>query len=411
MANQEHLEAIRQGGSTWNQWRKDNPQRADLKEADLRGMDLSQANLRDADLTHADLKGASLSRADLFQAVLGAADLTGANLVSAYLGRTFLSGARFVEADLSWSQFMEADGRLANFERANLSNAEFTDANLSQSSFKGANLNKTNFTFVTFHMADLSGADLREAILYGSDLWRTNLSGTNLQGAELRNATFVETNLNDADLSGSSVYGSSVWEIQGQPKAQLNLNIANAFSPPILVDDIEVAQFIYLLLNHQKLRKVINAVTQKGVLILGRFGNGGRELLQVIAERLREMTYLPIIFDFDRPEDRDYTETVMTLAGLSRFVIVDLSGPSTPQELYATVPHLEIPFVSIVNASAENRAHAMWVDFRKYHWFIGPPLEFRTAEEIVKMLPNKIIARAENKYQDIKMRGKADDRK
>ena len=54
---------------------------------------------------------------------------------------------------------------------------------------------------------------------------------------------------------------------------------------------------------------------------------------------LREYGYLPMIFEFARPVDKTYTDTVRTLAGLARFVVVDLSGPSAPQELYATVPH------------------------------------------------------------------------
>lgn len=64
---------------------------------------------------------------------------------------------------------------------------------------------------------------------------------------------------------------------------------------------------------------MLNAVTERGVLILGRFALGGRALLQSVAAELKESGYLPIIFDFDRPDDRNFTETIMTLAGLSRF--------------------------------------------------------------------------------------------
>ena len=107
----------------------------------------------------------------------------------------------------------------------------------------------------------------------------------------------------------------------------------------VKVDDIQVAQFIYLLLKFENLRNVLNAVTKRGVLILGRFGGGGLEVLRELGEGLRRCDYLPMIFEFERPEDRNYTETIRTLAGLARFVVVDLSGPSVPQELYATVPH------------------------------------------------------------------------
>ena len=39
----------------------------------------------------------------------------------------------------------------------------------------------------------------------------------------------------------------------------------------ITVDDLEVAQFIYLLLNRRKLRNVLTTLGEKAVLILGRF--------------------------------------------------------------------------------------------------------------------------------------------
>jgi hypothetical protein len=158
-----------------------------------------------------------------------------------------------------------------------------------------------------------------------------------------------------------------------------------------------VAQFIYLLLNHQKLRNVLNAITERGVLLLGRFGGGGLEVLQAVAAKLREDQYLPIIFDFERPQDRNYTETVKTLAGLSRFIIADLSGPSVPQELYATVPHFKIPFVPILEAG--RKPFAMALDLLEYPWVVRPPVVFTSTDELLTLVPTKIIAPAEEKHQ------------
>lgn len=178
---------------------------------------------------------------------------------------------------------------------------------------------------------------------------------------------------------------------------QDNLIITPPGEPTIAVDDLEVAQFFYLLLNHQKLRNVLNAVTERGVLLLGRFGGGGLEVLQAVAARLREEKYLPIIFDFERPHNRNYTETVKTLAGLSRFIIADLSGPSVPQELYATVPHFKIPFVPILEAG--RKPYAMAVDLLEYPWVIRPPVTFVSTEELLSLVSSKIIAPAEEKHQ------------
>jgi hypothetical protein len=52
---------------------------------------------------------------------------------------------------------------------------------------------------------------------------------------------------------------------------QQNLITTNRREPDITVNDIEVAQFTYLLLNNQKTREVIDTITSKAVLILGRF--------------------------------------------------------------------------------------------------------------------------------------------
>ncbi len=45
MANQEHLDILKQGVETWNQWRKEHPEiQPDLGEAILNEADLSEAD-------------------------------------------------------------------------------------------------------------------------------------------------------------------------------------------------------------------------------------------------------------------------------------------------------------------------------------------------------------------------------
>ena len=91
-------------------------------------------------------------------------------------------------------------------------------------------------------------------------------------------------------------------------------------------------------MNNTKIRNVVDTITSKGVLVLGRFSDPQRKLLDGLREALRNLDLLPIVFDFDRPIDKDYTETVQTLTGMSMFVIADLTSPkSTPLELEATV--------------------------------------------------------------------------
>src|SRR5437762_1241281 len=101
--------------------------------------------------------------------------------------------------------------------------------------------------------ANLSGADLIEANLSGAIL-----SGANLTGADLSRATLVETDLTGATLTQCTIYGISVWNVQLDGAKQENLVITHSGEPAIAVDNLEVAQFIYLLLNNPKIRDVID---------------------------------------------------------------------------------------------------------------------------------------------------------
>ena len=74
---------------------------------------------------------------------------------------------------------------------------------------------------------------------------------------------------------------------------------------------------------------MIDTITSKSVLILGRFTPKRKVVLDAIREELRRLNYVPIMFDFDRPTERDFTETIMTLARMCRFVIADITNPST----------------------------------------------------------------------------------
>jgi hypothetical protein len=246
--------------------------------------------------------------------------------------------------------------------------------------------------------AHLEEADLRETELRQANLTDARLDRAKLEGANLIAATLVETNLEEANLTGSSVYGVAAWNLKLKGAKQHNLNVSAYGEPAVMVDDLEVAQFIYLLLNHRKHRKVLNAITERGVLILGRFGGGGLEVLGAIAAKLRALKYQPIIFDFERTADRNYTETVKTLVGLSRFVIFDLSGPSVPQELYATVPHFKISFVHILEEG--RRKYSIADDILEYPWVVDPPVRFADVEHLIRAMPTQIIAPAENRVKD-----------
>jgi len=184
--------------------------------------------------------------------------------------------------------------------------------------------------------------------------------------------------MESATLTGCRIYGISAWDVKLERAAQSNLVMTPDEQSTLQVDDLEVAQFIYLLL---RLRNVITTVGEKAVLIVGRFTER-KELLEQMSDKLRSLHYIPIIFDFARPTDRDLTETVRILAGLSRFVIADITNPrSVPLELQSIVPDYMVPFVTILQRGQP--AFGMFEDLpRKYHWAL-PLLEYNNNETLL----------------------------
>ena len=239
--------------------------------------------------------------------------------------------------------------------------------------------------------ANLSGANLSEA-----DLNDTDFSGADLSRANLSRASLVRTRLSATTMTGAMVYGVLVWDVETDDETkQTGLIITPDDRSTIMVDDLEVAQFIYLLVNRDKIRNVINTVTRKGVLLLGRFGDGGLVLLRALAAWLRMPEnggYLPLMFDFPRPESKTYTEAVRTSASLARFVIVDLSGPSVPQEITATVDLYEIPFVPILEEKRED--WSMFKDFLVKERVLKP-VRFTDRNHLLQLLAREVIAPAE----------------
>ena len=305
---------------------------------------------------------------------------------------------------LPWNAWRQENPIQPDLTEANLSGANLFRADLSAAFLSGANLSGADL-----RCADLSSADLRGANLSGANLFRADLSGAflcraNLSGASLRFATLVSTNLAGADLTGCRIHGVSAWRLTLEGAKQRDLVITTPFESEVTVDNIEVAQFVYLLLHNEKIRDVIDTIGKKGVLLLGRFTEGRIQVLERLREKLRTLGYVPMVFNFDKPETKDFTETVRLLANLSRFVIVDITNPrSAPLELQATVPDYMVPFAPILQEGEQ--PFAMFVDLQnKYDWVLQPVIGYPSVERLTEVLEDKIVRPAEAKFNELLVR-------
>jgi hypothetical protein len=106
-------------------------------------------------------------------------------------------------------------------------------------------------------------------------------------------------------------------------------------------------------------------------------------------------------FDFDIPATRDITETVSLLARMARFVIADLTDPSSiPKELEA-IPSLAVPVQPLLEGAS--RPYAMFKDYWKYEWVL-PVHRYEGLEPLLATLAEKVIAPAEGKVKALEER-------
>ncbi len=264
-----------------------------------------------------------------------------------------------------------------------------------------ANFEKTNLSWSILMGSNLQKANLNGSLLVGANLSHANLSEATLLNANLSTSILVGTNFTNAKIQNTRIYGISAWKIIKDDLTQKDLIITPHGEPQITVDDLEVAQFIYLMLNNEKIRNVIETITSKAVLILGRFTPERKAVLDAIKDELRLRNYLPIVFDFENVSNKSVDETINLLARMSRFVIADITdAKSIPQELRGIVPdNPSVPIVPLIWKA--QREYGMFDHFRNYPWVL-PLHEYESPEQLMKNIIAAIIAPAEQKALELK---------
>lgn len=339
---QTHLAILKQGKEYWNAWRREYPEIRPI-------------------LYDADLSGVDLSFTDFSNAVL-------------------------INANLSWAKLIGANFHEANLGRANLFHADLTEAN--------------------FCRTDLYKTNLADAILHRANLQGTQLAMTNFERAELFNCT---------------IYGLSAWDLNLQGAKQKDLvilyktentpddgerQISQIEESQIIVDDLRVAQFIYLLLHNKNIREAIDTITSKVVLILGRFSLPERKaVLDALREALRttKPPYVPVLFDFDKPMSRDYIETISTLAHLSRFIIADVTDPKIVlEEVPHIVRNLTIPVQPLLLEGSGKEPVTLY-NLRRNHRSLLQTFIYKDTAELIGSLQAKVIAPAEALANELRL--------
>lgn len=253
MADENHLEILKQGVEAWNQWLRDTLEihpdlsEADLSRADLRKANLSGANLSGADFRHArlrgaDLRGADLRNADLLRADLRGVDLRQAVLSEADLRETDLNGTHLNGARLYRTTLSRVDLRGAYLSGAYLIRADLSGAYLSGVDLSGAIYERVNFSNANLSLARLLGANLNGATLTEAHLWETQRTGWSIKGVVCESVYW------DKEGKELTTYGPGEFERLYAEKVKVLVRYPEGISPlevvtlPALIQHLEASR-------------------------------------------------------------------------------------------------------------------------------------------------------------------------
>lgn len=328
----------------WNNWRKENNRLPNLLNSNFNKIELYRYDFNDVDF----------------------------------------EGSQFIEAKLIECEFINANLKNVNLEKVKCSFSNFTGATLNNSIFSYAeiinttmlNCNCINVKFINVSMVqNLAGSsNFSFSDFTGSKIVFTNLVDCNLEATLfincfLNGSNLSRSNLNKSTIKNSTVYSVSTWDISTNDTIQENLTITNHYNDYVLtVDDIEIANFIYLISNNNKVSNAIDNISTKVVLILGRFTQERIEILKFIKSLLKKKNYVPILFDFEKPKTRDLTETIGIIGRMSKFIVADLTdAKSIPQELGELIPNNpSLTFYPII--FKEHHEYSMFEHWKNYPW-------------------------------------------
>lgn len=295
----------------------------------------------------------------------------------------------FSQPDLTNANLSGGTFRRIDLRDADLSGADLSDANLTESDFCHAKFVKTN---------------LRGANLFRADFFSADLTAADLTGANLEYSVLVETNIDQTIIEGCRIYGISVWNLKNSPLISSNLIINCADQSTITVENLEVAQFIYLMLDNQKIREAIDSMASKVVLILGRFTPERKRILNAIHKALYQYQYLPVLFDFKRPNSQDFIEPVTTLAHLSRFVIADVTDARIViEEITEIVRNMALPVKPILQEGFGDEPTTLF-NLRINHRSLLDTFRYSDCDALVSNLKYGVIEEAEARVKQLHQR-------
>ena len=293
-------------------------------------------------------------------------------------------GLNFANSDMNMVSLRNCTFENCCFDGAKITFADLVDARFQSCTFRNVSMRVTKIGDATFADCIFEDSDLSYC---SAD--QTSFKGTRFINTRLEHMRLVSNDFSNAILDGCYVYGISAWDLLLENTSQKSLVITKDDEPCITVDDIEVAQFIYLLINNRKLRDIIETISSKVILLLGNFSPERKRILDILRDELRKYDLVPVMFDFSQPKTKNFTETVLALASMSKGVIADLTNQrSIPHELASIIPHHPSLMICPIIMEGET-PYGMFSDFQSYTW-VQPIFQYK--EDNVTELVSHLVS-------------------
>ncbi|MEX2409938.1 MAG: pentapeptide repeat-containing protein [Candidatus Paceibacterota bacterium] len=406
--NEDHLAVIlkaieQRNPSIWNEWKNNEKTHPNLEGVDLSNQVLHNYDFQFTNLMYANLRNCKMTtRFDY-------ANLNYANLSNTFLWTSTFEETQIKNASLEKCDFQASRIQATFFTGSNLKGANFYKCDLEDSSFEDCDLR-----YAIFQDAYMLQTNFKKCHCYGTNFRNANLKYANFEWATIMQSDFTSAVLNNIDFSKCTIkyckiYGIAAWDLKLNNSKRSNFIISKEGEAAITVDDMEMAQFIHLLINNYKIRDIINTITSKSVLILGRFYEERKNILDTLRDELRKKDLVPIIFDFQPSENRDLTETIQLLANMSKFIVADLTdAKSIPHELSHIIPFLPSVPVQPILWAKEKVPYSMYE-----HWdnftSVLPIFSYDDKTHLIRNLDKAILEPIEEWKSQRDMTSKANE--
>lgn len=144
---------------------------------------------------------------------------------------------------------------MSNVSDAELQKANFGRCYLEDTFFDFADLTEATCDQAGHWLACLGGATLDRVDWRGANLHGAKLAGATLTHGDLRRTVLVDSDIRGATILNCCVCGLSAWGlVRDAQTCQRDRRVSKKDESPLYVDEIEVAQFISLMLHHLRIR-------------------------------------------------------------------------------------------------------------------------------------------------------------